>query len=206
MKYIGYIRVPKTGSRCIADYLLENQNSYMICGNHHLPYTILNNHDHSHTYISIVRDPLQLYCSFYFFMKKRSVDLKMFNNPLDYTQTNEKNMELLLSNVCLEEFLLECPPNQMLSYFIDPLPINDIDFIGTLEQLDKSIYCLNSIYNFNIKNYKENYNIDKIEDSYSVSDDIRKKFISRNVREYEIYNMAMESLEKTYRRLSINNV
>ena len=91
-------------------------------------------------------------------MKKRIDDEHLYNNPLKYTDQNEYNINLLKNNVSLEEFLLECPKNQMLSYFIDPMPLENIFFIGLTEEMEKSIYLFNKIFNLNVINKKININ------------------------------------------------
>lgn len=193
MKNIGYIRVPKTGSGSIENFFKQQKNKHLICGIHHLPYVLLSEHTHQHEYFSFVREPLQLYSSFYFFMKKRISYEHIYNNPLDYTPMNKKNIDLLESKATVEEFLLECPKNQMLSYFIDPLPISELSFVGITENMDESINFLNDKFNFSIENKSINVNTDKTFLSpYSFSKNIEKKFRLRNEREYEIYEKAKE--------------
>lgn len=203
MKNLGYIRIPKTGSRCIANYLLDSQNKYLVCGQHHLPYTVLSTHPHEHNYFSFVRDPIQTYSSFYFFMKKRLLNPKEFNNPLEYTNFNEKNVTILSSNATLEDFLLNCPQNQMIPYFIKPMGIENLSFIGISEKMDQSIFCFNKIFNLNVINYVANQNLDKnFKEKYFVNHDVEKQFKKRNEEEYEMYNISIEKFKKIYERIS----
>jgi hypothetical protein len=201
LKRFGYIRVPKTGSGSIENYIEFYKIKHRFCGIHHIPYTLLSNHKHDHEYFCFVRNPLQLYCSFYYFMKRVNSSPDNFNNPLFFTPFYKKNIKLICEdNLDINDFLLNCDKNQMLSYFIDPLPLEDISFIGIFENMENSLKIMNEKFNMNIDNKKININHNKdFKELYQVDSKIEKIFKNRNEREYEIYSKSLE-IYKSYNK------
>lgn len=195
----GYIRVPKTGSHLMSYYLIDN-TKYYTYGLFHYPYVVLESFVPADcNWITVARDPFQLYCSFYFFMQNRVHNLHAPTNPIAYTHNNEKNMELFTNNVSVEEFLTECPKGQFLPYFWLPLQPNDFDFVGITEDMDKSLYVFNKMFNLDVKNNVYNNNPSKkVNEKYILAKGIEEKFRKDNALEFELYELAKEKFNNLF--------
>lgn len=190
IKILNYVRVPKTGSYLISTNLFNDPN-YIIRGTYHLPYVVMSKFQKPYAWITFARDPLQMYCSFYYFMYKRVNTDGFYTNPLSYTHNNAKNIELLKNKVSLEEFLMECPPGQFLPYFWSPMTPDEFDFVGITDNMSESLAVFNKMFGSNIPNVYLNHNSSKpVTEKYQLTPDVIKKFQNINAKEFELFEQA----------------
>lgn len=183
--FIAYIAIPKTGTSSI----FEQLSMPTICTSRnqtrHVPAVATLDHDHAHALVTFIREPLQLYCSFYNFMKWR-IDNGFIGSPMQMFHANAENVALIQSGATLAEFLLQCPVGQFYPYFIRPLTAQDFNFIGSVERFEESISAFNAMFNLSLD--VVHYNEGQQSSPYVVSDEVVAAFKSRQSEEYVVYN------------------
>lgn len=139
---IGFIHVPKTGGLGFARWLKSNQ--IPTCGGHRNTQKTLRGHDHPHHMVTLIRDPLQTYISFYKFVTRHRINLYKHETPADHDNMRliwgdmqaQRNPDISVHGepqVSLLQFLQDCPPNQMFGYYYDNPEA--LDIAGRTENL-----------------------------------------------------------------------
>lgn len=203
MNKIGFIHVPKTGGLGLSEYWKSQGTTW--CGKHQSLDTLMK-HEHDHTYITFVRDPLQTYISFYHFVTRHHINLYKHRTPQDMA-----NMHLIWGEhgglqedgnpdmpvigkpkATLKDFLDNCETNQMFGYYYAPHGPEEIDFVGHTKEMDKSYDLLNAITGINPPKKWINVNPNKpVNQDYQIDYDV-ESFKKRNELDYEMYYRGLE--------------
>ena len=183
--FMAYIAIPKTATSSIFEQLAMPRVCSSRHQTRHVPAVAMFNHDHDHSLVTFIREPLALYCSFFYFMKWR-IDNGFIGSPMQMFHANSANVALIQSGVTLEEFLLQCPIGQFYPYFIRPLTAQDFDFIGSVERFEESIAAFNAMFNLSLD--VVHYNEGQQSSPYAVNDEVVTAFKSRQSEEYVVYN------------------
>lgn len=183
--FMAYIAIPKTGTSSIFEQLAMPKVCTSRHQTRHVPAVATLDHNHDHSLITFIREPFQLYCSFYIFMKWR-IDNGFIGSPMQMFHANTENVALIQSGATLEEFLLQCPVGQFYPYFVNPLTAQDFDFIGNIDRFEESIVAFNAMFNLSLD--VVHYNKGQQDSPYVVSDEVVAAFKSRQSEEYVVYN------------------
>jgi len=207
MKKIGFIHVPKTGGLGLAEYWRSQGTVW--CGKHQTLGTLMK-HEHEHTYITFVRDPLQTYISFYYFVTRHHINLYKHHTPQDMPNMHliwgehgglqeDGNPDMHVkgnAKVSLNEFLENCEPNQMFGHFFAPHGPEAIDFVGYTKEMDKSYDLLAKTTGIIAPKRWININPNKkLNEDYVVNIEI-DAFKKRNELDYEMYHRGIERYNK----------
>ena len=193
---LAFVRVPKTGSTSLMQSLFPviSETSGEVClSGVHVPASFYAMHPHPHRLITLVRDPLQMYCSFYWFMKIRLAK-KDFKTPLAINPAHLENMALLNSGADLGTFLRECPPNQLFPFYYDTIPVSEYFYVGTVDDMKTSMTLLNRMTGIDTSKSMVASNVNGAKPSsgeYPVSAETRSIFESRNAQEYSMHELAL---------------
>lgn len=207
MKKIGFIHVPKTGGLGLAQHWKSQGITW--CGKHQSLDTLIK-HEHDHTYITFVRDPLQTYISFYYFVTRHRINLYKHHTPQDMANMHliwgehggiqeDGNPDMHVGGkvkASLNEFLENCEPNQMFGYYFSPHGPEEIDFVGYTKEMDKSYDLLAATTGIVAPKKWTNINPNKkIDEEYMVNIDL-DAFKKRNELDYEMYYRGLERYNK----------
>lgn len=223
-KKIAFVKVPKTaGSAIFQDVdinfcrgLLDLQYNDSCYIKHSLPYhygntkqycsfpdfeqsicssAYKNLHDHDHFFYTQVRDPYDMACSLYFFLKRKSAETKLpasiigSNVDADY-----HNSKLIMGGASINEFLENMKHNQTYTHYYDFLDIEDFDCVGQSSDFEKTKNLLEVMFNINIKTHITNVNPNKnINEPYNFNFN-QKMFELLNQQEYEIFNRGIKKI------------
>lgn len=205
---IGFVHVPKTGGLSLSQHLSDKGIGW--CGKHKSLDTLMH-HPHDHFYITFVRNPLQTYISFYYFVTRHKINLYKHHTPQDMANMHliwgengglkeDENPDLHVRGepqVDLYEFLENCLPNQMFGYYYAPYGPEEIEFVGYTREMEKSYALLNKITDLDAPKEWININPNKdMNKSYRVDYPTMNKFIKRNELDYEMYFRGLERYEK----------
>jgi hypothetical protein len=217
-KFLPFVHVPKTGGLSLMNYAEENK--IISCSAKHETAKSLLMHKHDHFGLStMIRDPFQLYISFYLYSVREKVNLYSNKTPFDEENMNliwgENHKEKIKNNLkmnkdcvphlTLENFLYLCSSNQMYSYFFSGVECDKFFYIGNTDKMDDSITMFN--YFFNIKNPTKEIlylNINPIKNTwqkYEIKNFNVNHFNKKNEKDIYIYNEFKNKHEKEYKRI-----
>lgn len=122
------------------------------------------NREHDHKYMTMIRDPYEMCLSYYYCVKpKMSIE--------DFIDYYEK---------------------KMYSYYFENINIDDFYFIGNVQEMEKTFFLFNKIFNINVPYRHVNNNLNSNYDfSYN-----KKRFIKRYQEEYDIYFSCLDRYKK----------
>ena len=189
-----FIRVPKTGTTSIISSIGQQDIQDNPClSPQHIPASEFINHDHSHKYFSMARDPLQTACSFYYFIKNINNANRIKLDPNNNFNNMRVQADQVLSSESLDEYLLNSDPNGFLGIFWDGLPPEDFMFIGDVNNMSDSVKVLSILTGINFKEYWARKNPARPDtlQPYWVEDSVRRAFEAKNTTEYDLYDRAM---------------
>ena len=185
---LAFIRVPKTGSSVLAAGLESQQAGCLSI--HHMTAVEFSTHPHSHDFITLARDPLQMQCSAYYYLKPRVHQPDLPPAAYKYHPTT---IEMLQSNCTLEEFLTEHPGDQFMAKYWAGEDPRDFLWVGLQTAMGKSLAVLESLTGLVVENVYVNLGTNT--GVYVVPREVEQVFRSRNRGEYEMYAKAVEKFE-----------
>lgn len=121
--------------------------------------------NHPHRFMTNLRDPYEICVSYYYVAQNLTVDIYEF---------------------------LDNPTNKLYSYYFEDMDILDFDFVGNIDEMEKSFKLLNSIFNVSVPYRHINKN--KTKNNLIKYD--KKRFVKNNEKEYEIYYRGLEYFKK----------
>jgi hypothetical protein len=212
---LAFVYVPKTGGTFLNIPIIPGykrlgpKNSPRMV---HMPCSkILNlTQDQNINLFTLVRDPYDLACSEYFFLKEKiNYNLRYFNinaeksvsselasrfvakltgNPSYY----EKLMKIYLENYSVSEYLEYIEKNPIYPYYYDVLTPKNFDCVGLTEEMDTTIKILYNMYEIEAGNGSFNKNKKKdVGKKYNFKYS-RNNFLNKNKKDYEIYYEGIE--------------
>lgn len=216
-KKIAFVRVPKTASsaivqknvddicpgvlnlknndRCYVNHKFKfhyGGGNYCIFFNNfsqHVSSSVYNNlENHDHLFYTQLRDPYDVACSLYFFLKngneKTGMPVSIIGSNID---TDYHNSQLVSNNISINEFLENMMHNQTYVHYYDDLNIKDFDCIGLSNDIKKTKKLFEKIFNVKIDTHVTNNNINKkLNEPYNFKFN-RTDFKKLNEQEYEIF-------------------
>lgn len=136
--------------------------------------------------------------------------LTMLRNPISRAKSDFKYGNKHYNfNYKFSEFIENYNPNPFVEYFgYNDLNLakkrieNNISFFGITEFFKESICFLNSIFKLN----KQHYHVhNKSGNDFNIPNFLKKKFINKNYKDFELYNFARDLFEKRYKLYSMKN-
>lgn len=219
---IAFVRVPKTASSAIIQENIYNMcpgvlnlksdgkcyishkfkfhyegGKYCIFFNNfsqHVASSVYNNlENHDHLFYTQVRDPYDVACSLYFFLKnggeKRGEPVSIIGSNVD---ADHHNARLIARGASVNEFLENMMHNQTYVHYYDDLNIKDFDCIGISSNIEKTKKLFEKIFNTKINTRITNNNPNKkINEPYNFKF-TRKDFKKLNDHEYKIFYDGVE--------------
>jgi hypothetical protein len=142
-------------------------------------------------YYTQIRDPYDMACSLYFFLK-REKNSSIIGTNVDADYHNHK---LILSKASINDFLENMSHNQTYTHYYDDLDISDFDCVGWSSNMKETEELILKIFNIKINVVTLNINPEKkMEDVYNFQF-TRNDFKKLNEKEYEIYNHGIEKFQ-----------
>lgn len=156
-------------------------------------------HSHTHVFYTQVRDPYDVACSLYFFLKRVGEGSRIAGSNVDADFYNAK---LISDKASVEEFLENMCHNTTYTHYYDELDIKDFDCVGFTNSIGKTSLLVNKIFNINTQPLvNANVNPTKIKGDFYNFKFSRRQFKKLNEQEYKIFYDGLqkfESLCKTY--------
>jgi hypothetical protein len=167
--------------------------------NQHVSVSVYKNlHTHNHFFYTQVRDPYDIACSLYFFLKKLGYGSRIMGSNVD---TDFYNSQLILRGASINDYLENMRPNATFTHYYDELDIKNFDCVGFTNSLGKTSVILNKMFNLNIGPHVKNVNPRKELGEFYNFKFSRRQFKKLNEQEYKIFYDGLqkfESLCKTY--------
>lgn len=190
---VAFIRVPKCATTSLAITLdvMHQCGVINLCSGPGLKTAaVLEQHAHVHQYVTMIREPLQLYISYYWYLKRLNADGKDIAVGPAHIRNN---MPLVLASATQEDWLRDCPKNMMFKHFYDPLTKTDFAYIGVVAQMDRSNDLLNAIIGFrHMTTMDINVNPDKpLSEPYTTTYD-PDLFATQCAQDYAYYNAGLD--------------
>jgi hypothetical protein len=209
---ISYLRVPKTASTAVGLRLesLCSRTGIDVCGKGgHREASWFTGHDHSHEWVTMIRDPFEQAISFFTMMQRMNATKDWRKNPtpdknpLMFQPQDPGNMALI--NGTVEEWLDACPTDQFYSYYYSPLDPLDFTFVGVVEEFDRSMELMNAMLGtVPLFGFHGNVNPGKaIGERYAGIDYSRDDWLARNPRDHEMYERGLERFSQLCQQYSI---
>ena len=174
------VHVPKTGGTSIKKSIPN------LCRGMHRPVSWFDNHDHDHTFMTMVRDPYDTAASGYFFTKRQGI--KQGSTDFDIYH---KNL-IWKENVDVNTFLEKTVPNHRYAYYFDTKSIEDFDYVGYTYDMKASVELANKMFDMNIYYRAVNTNPSHtLGNEYNLGYS-RQAFKERHSKDYDIYNAGVE--------------
>jgi len=151
-------------------------------------------HGHHHDFITLARDPLQLQCSAYYFLKPR---VNQPDLPPAAYKYHPITIEMLQNGCTLEEFLTSHPADQFMAKYWAGSDPRDFLWVGNQAEMGASLALLKSLTGLDIPDVP--VNVGPHTGRYEVPRDVESVFQRRNQGEYEMYNKAIEKFESLKR-------
>ena len=185
---LAFIRVPKTGSTVIASQIQALNDPCLT--DRHVTAAEFAAHGHPHEFITLARDPLQMQCSAYYYLKPR---VRQPDLPPAAYKYDPLTIQMLQNNCTLDEFLTEHPGDQfMAKYWAGEDPRNFL-WVGLQTAMGESLGILESLTGLALEN--RYINMGTHSGVYVVPDAVEQVFRARNQGEYEMYAKAVEKFE-----------
>jgi hypothetical protein len=170
----AFVHVPKTGGTNIIHSMQGT------CKGHNRVSDYMK-HDHMHQFITFVRDPYDVVCSGYYFVKRKRI------RNADKALFDAQHMDLIWNQgVSVEEFLERCVPNHTFTYYYDSLTPKDFTFVGVTDD-DRSWKLFEKITRIHVPRLPTNVNQKKLITDPYVTQYPRELFYERNSSDYELY-------------------
>jgi hypothetical protein len=215
---LAFVYVPKTGGTFLNISVLPNsdrlgpKNSPRMV---HMPTSkVLSLTKDDIKLFTLVRDPYDLACSEYFFLKEKvEYNTKYFNlNKDEKTKAElasrfvakltdnesyyEKLMKIYLEKISLEDYLEFISNNPIYPFYYDVRTPKDFDCVGVTEEMETTISLLKSMFGVVCGKGDYNKNSQKnVEERYT-NYYSREKFEKENVRDYELYFEGKERFKE----------
>ena len=178
-----FIRIPKSGSTSLMVSIGASDPNF----NHrHRTVKEILQDGKDHKFYTMVRDPLEQYCSMYYYAKDM-IGLDIKENPM--MEAFIDHVEAVKKYPDLEEYLLHAPPNAFLEKYLSGLNPEELVCVGRLDRFEESLELITKIIGIPTLNVwlKRNYkNI-----PYTVSESTKSIFIKNNEHEYMLYNKSL---------------
>lgn len=154
--------------------------------------TYIKLHSHIHTFYTQIRDPYDVACSLYFFLKRQGDGSRIAGSNVDADFYNAK----LISEATIDEFLENMCHNATYTHYYDKLDIKDFDCVGFTNSMGKTSLLVNKIFNINTKpSLYPNINPTKILGDFYNFKFTRRQFKKLNEQEYKIFYDGLQKFE-----------
>jgi hypothetical protein len=197
MSNLALIRVPKCGSTTLAHSLrpLFKSDDYPCLAPTHNTVGLFLSHDHPHDFVSMVRDPLQLYCSAYYYVRNVAAQGGFYDNLVQGLRkvVLEEHTKIALDTT-LEEYLVSAPENDFMTVFFEGIEPKDFLFLGEVNQMQTSLDLFTRITGIptNYEWANKNPNRPETLQPYWADPSVVSVFKKRNEQEYEVYAKSIE--------------
>lgn len=196
MSNLAFVKIPKTGTQTVEASLDHKANPCLLRA--HLTVADFAKHKHGHDFMTMVRDPLQLYISAFYYIKNKKHAEKSGHKPSDgRPRVLQHHGKVIDAVATLEEYLLNAPANDFLSLYTAGTQLSDFIFVGETNHMDESLALLGKILGVTTKHLWKNKNPKRPNtlQPYWVSADVATAFKARNSGEYEVYAKGMERFD-----------
>lgn len=207
MSNFAMVKVPKTGTTTVVfgyqDLWKSEEHPCLSSAHWTISMWGERHGDHSHDFFTWVRDPLQMYCSSYYFLKNRIHRIEHASKSVEEDKHPLYEHSLMLQDITsLEEYLLEAPANDFMPKYFGGSDLKDYVFVGKTEEMSTSLQIFTKITGLPIKDEWRNKNPKRPEtlQPYYVPADVAAKFKKRNYQEYEAHAKGLELFEAFKRR------
>lgn len=196
-----FLRIPKSGTTTIVESINKKYGDFPI---KHATVDQLLEMQQGLQFFTMIRDPLQQYCSMYYHYKAM-IDDPEYPANLYNARGNPKydpdQLESVLKSNTLEEYLLNSPQNAFLGKFLCGLSPYSLICVGHVDHMDDTYKLFNKILDLPITpgwlrrnpNRKDN-------NPYTVDNSILEQFKKRNEVEYDLYAQSYEHFNKLRER------
>lgn len=190
-----FIRIPKSGSTSM---MASISQVYPYSDNRHLTVSEILEDGKDHKFYTVIRDPLQQYCSMYYFLKNREDEVY---NPDNFMLIPfVEHMDIIKQTNSLNEYLVNCPENAFLGKYLSGISPLNLESIGHLDHMDDTRKIFNIMLKLPIAPVWLKKN-PCVNGRYFVEKNIIIKFLKRNELEYDLYRQGYEyfnNLRKSY--------
>lgn len=133
-------------------------------------------------YITFLRHPVQRVLSNYWYLKR------------NFNRTNPDSLIVNKLGFSLEEYIRDHDTCNLQAQYLESTDLEDLDFVGIVEQYDRSIQTLSSILGVSFKSASlENINPNKQND-YQIDSHIENLILKYNDIDYKLYKQGIEKL------------
>jgi hypothetical protein len=204
---ITYLRVPKTGSTALMHALRVRQmeGNIPFCGGHYRAASLMSDAEHAghnHEWVTMIRDPLQTYLSYYHFLSRR-----VRNNvpvPLKDLPTLTESVDIIKSGVTAEEFLDRSVPNLLFTYFYAPLNPLMFTCVGRAEEMERSWQLLGAVTGIQPPCVLEvNVNPEHQMGELWQTTFSETEFRQKNLLDYEMYELGLERFSQLCQQYNV---
>lgn len=178
-----FLRIPKSGSTSILASILRVQPNFDS------RHKTVDEIGKNHKFFTMIRPPLQQYCSTYYFLK--NIDQNVYDEKNFMLTPFIEHMNVINQVNTIEEYLLNCPKNAFLTKYLCGLSPYDLESVGHVDYMHETRQIFHVMYNFPILDIWARKNPDKM-DNYVVSFSIEEQFKLRNEVEYDLYCQALD--------------
>jgi hypothetical protein len=222
---LAFVYVPKTGGTFLNISVLPNsdrlgpKNSPRMV---HMPTSkVLSLTKDDIKLFTLVRDPYDLACSEYFFLKEKvEYNTKYFNlNKDEKTKAEvasrfvskltdnesyyEKLIKIYLERISLEDYLEFISHNPIYPFYYDVRTPKSFHCVGVTEEMEKTIYLLEKMFGVICGKGNYNKNLQKNVKSRYISNYSRDKFKKENNKDYEMYYEGVEKFNSLWEKYGL---
>ena len=134
------------------------------------------------TFITFVRNPAQRLVSNYLYLKR------------NFDRQNPDSLVVNKLDFSFEDYIKDVDSCNLQSRFLEATNLEGFEFVGVVEEYDKSIHKLNRILGVSLgPTASQNVNPSG-QDAYQIDRQTQKLIMKYNEIDYELYRLAMEKL------------